>query len=60
MGTCNFFRDYIPRFAHTAAPLYDLTRKRKGNATVEDLWTPAHDAAFMDLKKALMSFPCLI
>ena len=60
LGTCNFFRNYIPRFAHTAAPLYDLTRKRKGNATVEDLWTPAHDATFLDLKKALMSFPCLI
>ena len=60
LGTCNFFRNYIPRFAHTAAPLYDLTRKRKGNATIEDLWTPTHDTAFLDLKKALMSFPCLI
>ncbi len=27
LGTCNFFRNYIPRFAHTAAPLYDLTRQ---------------------------------
>ncbi len=51
LGTCNFFRNYIPRFAHTAAPLYDLTRKRKGNATIEDLWTPVHDISFLDVKR---------
>ncbi len=51
LGTCNFFRNYIPRFAHTTAPRYDLTRKRNGNANIEDLWTPVHDTTFTDLKK---------
>lgn len=48
LGTCNWLRDYVPRFAEIVAPLTDLLcEKRKWR------WTSVEDAAFHAAKDAL-------
>ena len=60
IGLASFFRDYINQdgvsFAQMAAPLYKLSR---GGKRVHRLWTDDHEAAFLAIKKALMSQPVL-
>jgi transposase InsO family protein len=57
MGLANYFRQFIPRFATVAAPLFALTRDKSG-------WKSGklpHDAAaaFYKLKAAITSEPVL-
>ncbi|WKY04700.1 hypothetical protein Q1695_005594 [Nippostrongylus brasiliensis] len=54
LGMVNFFRKFVKGFASIAAPLYDLC---KSQAVFR--WEPAHQAAFDQLKQALVSRPCL-
>ena len=54
LGTAGFCRLWIPGFATLVAPLYPLT-KDTGSFT----WTPEHQKAFEEVKKALVSSPAL-
>lgn len=54
MGTAGFCRLWIPGFATMAAPLYPLTKEGKTFS-----WTPDHQKAFDEIKKALLSAPAL-
>jgi hypothetical protein len=48
LGLANWVREYVPRFAETAAPLTDLLHKGKPFK-----WTPAIQEAFHQLKTAM-------
>lgn len=54
LGTAGFCRLWIPGFAPMAAPLYPLTKEGKTFS-----WTPNHQKAFNEIKKALLSAPAL-
>ncbi|XP_058426806.1 uncharacterized protein LOC131423198 [Marmota monax] len=54
VGTAGFCRLWIPGFASLAAPLYPLLK-----ANTQFQWTPKHQQAFNDIKKALLSAPAL-
>ena len=54
LGLVTYFRRFIPRFAQTAHPLYNLLKKH-----VAWRWTPACDAAFEHLRQALVNPPVL-
>src|SRR5438876_6285439 len=54
LGTMNFWQKFIQCFSHTARPLHDLLRKDTAFS-----WTPAHQAAFDELKEAITSEPVL-
>ena len=54
LGTCSYYRKYIPHFAEVAAPLTNLTRK-----TQKFVWSPACQEAFDTLKKLLTTAPIL-
>nr|CDJ91014.1 RNA-directed DNA polymerase (reverse transcriptase) domain containing protein [Haemonchus contortus] len=54
IGMANFFCKFIKVFAAMASPLYDLC---KNKAKFE--WTPAHEKAFVSIKEAHVSRPCL-
>ncbi|VDL83076.1 unnamed protein product [Nippostrongylus brasiliensis] len=54
IGMANFFRKFIRNFASIAAPLYDLC---KDKSSFE--WTPEREEAFLAIKEALVSRPCL-
>ena len=54
VGFCNYYRQYIARFAECAEPLIDLTRKG-----VPFEWCEAQDKAFEGLKQALCTSPTL-
>jgi transposase InsO family protein len=54
LGLVNYYRKFIPHFAKTALPLYALTKK----GVVYD-WSGDADAAFNQLKAALVSADCL-
>ena len=56
LGAINFFRDYIPRLARIAAPLYRLTSKGTGNRFV---WGEVEDKAFVSLRNHLARAPVL-
>lgn len=58
LGICNYFRNYIPKFADLAAPLHRLTHK-DGSNHISSRWGPPEQAAFDALKLALVSPPCL-
>ena len=54
LGIAGFCRLWIPSFATLAAPLYPLTKE-----TGTFSWTPIHQEAFKEIKKALLSAPAL-
>uniref|UniRef100_H3BBN4 Gypsy retrotransposon integrase-like protein 1 n=1 Tax=Latimeria chalumnae TaxID=7897 RepID=H3BBN4_LATCH len=49
LGLVNYSREFIPRYAEIAKPLYNLLKKG-----IEWNWTPQHTEAVMELKKVLM------
>ena len=55
LGFCNFYRRYIHKYSHMAAPLYDITRKTK-----KFEWGERQHTAFNALKHALCSAPVLM
>ena len=58
LGTANYLREFIPDFAGTTTPLYDLLKGKSKPADVLD-WTEEHDMAFTNLKLRLCSAPAL-
>ena len=54
LGLASYYRRFVPKFAHIAAPLHRLTTK--GNAWT---WTPECDIAFQTLKQNLTHAPVL-
>ena len=54
LGTCSYYRKYIPNFAEIAAPLTNLTRKSQ-----KFCWSPDCQQAFDTLKKSLTTAPVL-
>ena len=54
LGTCSYYRKYIPHFAEIAVPLTNLTRK-----AVKFEWSAACQEAFESLKKLLTTAPIL-
>ena len=55
IGLARYYRNYIHRFAHIAAPMTDLTKKG-----VPFMWGPEQEKAFQDLKTAVTTAPVLI
>ena len=58
LGCMNFYRKYIPYFELRAASLRDFA-KLKMTASVIELFTSDHAAAYKDLIGALVSDTCL-
>ena len=54
LGFANFYRNFVPGFAHISAPLNDLTGK-----STAFMWTTKHQIAFDTLRQSLMSPPIL-
>lgn len=54
LGLCNFYRKFIPHFADIAMPLTRLTK-----SGIKFLWSESTERAFEDLKKCLITYPCL-
>ena len=54
LGMAGYFRHFIDGFARISAPLSHLTKK-----SVRFVWTAECQAAFDQLKSALVSAPCL-
>jgi transposase InsO family protein len=55
LGFANYYRRFIPKYAHIATPLTDLTKKEK-----PFLWGDAQQNAFDTLKTKLTTAPLLI
>lgn len=53
LGLAGYYRRFIKNYGLICRPLHDLLKK--GNF----LWTAAHEAAFTQLKQALISTPVL-
>ena len=51
---CNYYRNFVQKFAEMARPLYLLTSKG-----LKFTWTEEHDQAFQTLKKKLLEAPIL-
>ena len=54
LGMCNYYAKFMHRYAHTAAPLYELLHK-----DVTWGWTADRQHAFAALKRALCKAPVL-
>ena len=54
LGLASYYRRFVPNFARIASPLHSLTRKN-----TNFVWTEACEAAFCELKRALVSAPVL-
>lgn len=57
LGCANFYRSHIDRFAETAKPLTDLTRRDQPDRV---RWGEEHERAFNRLKESLCSGPVLV
>jgi hypothetical protein len=59
LGLCGYDQRYVKIFAKIAAPLHELTA---GNVTKCQSvpWLPLHEAAFVQLKQALVLAPVLL
>ena len=73
LGLCSYYRKFIHKFAHIAAPLHELTKGHKksinhkiyvhGKGSVSGMgraWMPEHDNAFVTLKQSLTTHPVLL
>jgi hypothetical protein len=56
LGLANFYRKFVPNFAHIAYPLTELTKNEEPNRVK---WGPQQEEAFVKLKSALTSQPIL-
>ena len=54
LGLANYYRKFIPSFAHIAVPLTSLTQK---DAMFE--WTEQQERSFKELKESLTKHPIL-
>ena len=54
LGSASYYRHFVPNFARIASPLHSLTCKN-----TNFVWTEACEAAFCELKRALVSGPIL-
>ena len=54
LGTVNYHRDFIPRYADIASPLYELMKPK-----VEYLWGDKHTTAYEELKRLMCETPVL-
>jgi len=54
LGTCGFLMKFIPNYANISEPLRKLTRKGQ-----EWEWTSETEKSFKEMKRALVSEPCL-
>ena len=52
MGLANFYRKFVPSFAHIAHPLTELIKKKEPNRLK---WCPQQEETFLKLKSALTS-----
>ena len=59
IGFAQFYSRFIHHFEIRIAPLRKLT-KLEYTAPVAPHWTPAAQAAFDDMKEAILSDPCLL
>ena len=57
LGLANFYRKFVPSFAHIAHPLTELTKKGEPN---REKWCPQQEQTFVKLKSALTSQPILM
>jgi hypothetical protein len=55
LGLCNYYRRFIPKFAATAAPLYELLKKG-----VKWTWRESQEVAMATLKLRLKSEPIVV
>ena len=55
LGTCGFLMKFIPDYANLSEPLRRLTRKHQ-----EWEWTSETEKSFENMKRALVSEPCLL
>jgi transposase InsO family protein len=58
LGLCSYYRRFVPKFAHVAAPLTDLTAD--GVHDVQAAWGAPQQQAFERLKALLISAPILV
>ena len=54
LGFFNFSRQFIPRYANTARPLYDLLKKN-----TKFVWSSDCESAFQTMKQAMINHPTL-
>ncbi|EPQ30438.1 uncharacterized protein PFL1_01964 [Pseudozyma flocculosa PF-1] len=55
-GTASYLRSKVPDFAKHFAPLDELTRNVDDyDRSLDDLWGPRHDAAFLQVKQQLVN-----
>ena len=58
LGLCSYYRRFVPKFAHVASPLTDLTAD--GVHDVQAAWGVPQQQAFEKLKALLVSAPILV
>jgi hypothetical protein len=58
VGFIQFYSRFIPNFEVRISPLLDIMLKDY-TKPVGDMWTPAANAAFDEMKKAILDDPCL-
>ena len=59
LGLASFYRKFIWHFSEIAAPLTDLTKKGRAKVWSPEVWGEKEDAAFTNLKLAMVTAPVL-
>ncbi len=59
IGFAQFYSKFIPNFVLQIAPLCALTTKFEYTKTIAPHWSAQAQAAFEDIKQAILSDPCL-
>ena len=59
LGLASFYRKFIRHFSEIAAPLTDLTKKGRAEVWSPEVWGEKEDAAFTNLKLAMVTTPVL-